>query len=368
MSTYARAARRISTVLGAARYAARCAPPPGPAWFESFIRSVGICTKHRYEPVEAFRLGFFSPAFDKALLRKCISRKMLTRIQKKYNPPQWAELARNKGLFHRWCGDSGIKTPALYLLSYDANLWSDCSNGGVISCDREKSSFVHEKLPDRFVIKPLRSAYGKGVCIFTKDDGQFKDTDGSAVTARQLVAHLHGGYPDGFLIQQRIDNHPDIDSLSGCEALQTVRVITFIDASGRINLLHAHFKPITRPGVVIDTHLDGLTGNVEVPVDINSGILSEANQIAGDGSGIATIIEHPITGRPFKGFALPRWQDVRRAAAEAAVKMLPLRLLGWDIAISPDGPVIIEANVWWDPPNQHLVMDRILEELAENQA
>lgn len=50
---------------------------------------------------------------------------------------------------------------------------------------------------------------------------------------------------------------------------------------------------------------------------------------------------------------------------EAAHKFLPLMTIGWDVALSGEGPYIIEANVWWDPPNQHLTMDKMLEQMAE---
>jgi hypothetical protein len=292
---------------------------------------------------------------------------MLTKIQKKLNPREWADLAKNKGLFYRFCLKSSLRVPELYLLCHNKTVWVDCINNRPLARNQQKKEFLSQKLPSQFVLKPVRSAYGKGVAVFSKTDDGFTDTNGSLFSPQQLVTYLESDYPYAFLVQEKIENHPDIVALTGSKALQTVRIISFLDAKQQTRILHAHFKPITKPNVIIDTHIEGLTGNVEVPVDISRGILGPGNQIVATGEGIITINKHPLTGRTFEGFCLPDWQDACRMVMAAAPKFLPIRTFGWDIALTPEGPYIIEANVWWDPPNQHLTMNTILEQLTEQQ-
>jgi hypothetical protein len=154
-------------------------------------------------------------------------------------------------------------------------------------------------------------------------------------------------------------------ALTGSEALQTVRIITIIDGRKDCRIIHAHFKPITKLGVFVDTHLEGLTGNVEVPIDIENGTLGTGNQITSTGNGIITMSEHPLTGKSFREFKLPAWQEACGMVKETTYKFLPIRTIGWDVALSPSGPYIIEANIWWDPPNQHMRMDEILKEMSD---
>ncbi|MBN9282025.1 MAG: hypothetical protein J0H37_07220, partial [Hyphomicrobium denitrificans] len=56
-----------------------------------------------------------------------------------------------------------------------------------------------------------------------------------------------------------------------------------------------------------------------------------------------------------EGFRLPDWTLVTELALRAARTFLPLRTIGWDIALTPDGPVIVEGNRWWDPPNDAVI-------------
>jgi hypothetical protein len=57
----------------------------------------------------------------------------------------------------------------------------------------------------------------------------------------------------------------------------------------------------------------------------------------------------PGTGRRFTGFQLPHWAEVRQLALRAAAAFPWTRTIGWDIAISDRGPVLLEGNDRWDP-------------------
>ena len=43
--------------------------------------------------------------------------------------------------------------------------------------------------------------------------------------------------------------------------------------------------------------------------------------------------------------------ELLAALAKAlAVAFMPMRAIGWDIAVTPEGPVCVEGNARWDPP------------------
>ena len=53
---------------------------------------------------------------------------------------------------------------------------------------------------------------------------------------------------------------------------------------------------------------------------------------------------HPLSGIAFDGFEIPCWDDVRRIVCEAALVEPRIMMIGWDVAITPAGPVFIEGN------------------------
>ena len=92
----------------------------------------------------------------------------------------------------------------------------------------------------------------------------------------------------------------------------------------------------------------GVSGNLLGDVRLDTGTLSRVVGRHASGFGLQDYPEHPTTGVPCEGFALPGWDEACRIALTAARKFLPLRTIGWDIALTGNGPVVIEGNVWWD--------------------
>ena len=58
---------------------------------------------------------------------------------------------------------------------------------------------------------------------------------------------------------------------------------------------------------------------------------------------------------------LPIGAAAKELVTSAALTFLPLRTIGWDVALTPMGPVLIEGNAWWGPfHNAHGLMGRYL--------
>ncbi len=64
------------------------------------------------------------------------------------------------------------------------------------------------------------------------------------------------------------------------------------------------------------------------------------------GGGVETrwLETHPVTGAQIKGITLPNWQKVIDLALAAHALVPDNGILGWDIAITPEGACVIECN------------------------
>ena len=80
------------------------------------------------------------------------------------------------------------------------------------------------------------------------------------------------------------------------------------------------------------------------------GILSRVDEATGRISTPATddyfhvYDKHPDTGIPLVGYQLPMVPEAIAMAREAACVIPQVGHVGWDMAVTPDGPAIIEGN------------------------
>ncbi len=80
------------------------------------------------------------------------------------------------------------------------------------------------------------------------------------------------------------------------------------------------------------------------------GILCRVDENTGKIRSVATddyfnvFDKHPDTGIDFIGYQIPMFQEAIALAKEAARVIPQVRHVGWDMAITPDGPAIIEGN------------------------
>jgi hypothetical protein len=281
------------------------------------------------------------------------------------NPASWSPLLSNKGIFYRYCTVLGITIPKLYAIFFRETAgWSQNSPVLVTRDDWEK--FLDLRLPSEFVIKPSEGFLGRRVNVFTRTDKGFIDGSGKQYNTEDIYDDMFSDPKyDSFVIQERLKNHPELIHLTDNQFLQTVRIITFVDTAGCCHILHAHLKMILGQSVV-DNWQRGLTGNAESTVSLSDGLLEPAVTLCSNGSGLRTMPTHPKTGVSFDQFRLPFWSEVCSLVKETAIKLLPVRTIGWDVAITPNGPVILEANIWWSAPNEHRRMHIILEMLSGN--
>jgi hypothetical protein len=89
-------------------------------------------------------------------------------------------------------------------------------------------------------------------------------------------------------------------------------------------------------------------GGLAAPVDLTTG------KICGPAIRIvprklpSELASHPDTGVGLEGFQIPCWEEVKALATLAQINFPDMAFVGWDIAILPDGPIVLEGNAWWD--------------------
>lgn len=144
-----------------------------------------------------------------------------------------------------------------------------------------------------------------------------------------------------YVIQERIVQHPKMNSLCST-AVNTIRLLTLITPEEEIIVFRAGLR-MGREGNNVD---NCAKGGIFVGIDLNTGKLMK-NGIIKPPKGTLTEC-HPDSKIVFEGFEIPYFKEAVELAKELHAKLYRIHSVGWDIAITPEGPMFIEGNSLWE--------------------
>ncbi len=155
-------------------------------------------------------------------------------------------------------------------------------------------------------------------------------------TPDSLLKFLDGNNFD--LLEEYVVQHPDIMQLSP-SGLNTIRVFTQLE-DGKLHYLGARLR------ITINSQVDNMAaGNPAAPVDIDTGRVSGPAVFSDITREPVTV--HPVTGVEIVGFQVPFWNEIKKMMEKAVFVSPQNRSVGWDIAVTENGPELIEGNHNW---------------------
>lgn len=174
---------------------------------------------------------------------------------------------------------------------------------------------------ERFIYKPINNAQGKGIIVFEHLDD-----------VKRVYATISKS-GEKAILEQWITQHPVLDNVYS-DAINCLRIIT-VCCNQNVQMLAG--------GVTWGNGMkiaNASASGIVSPVNFATGILEKP---ASDFSGNIYAC-HPITGVALVGLQLPYWEETVQMVKEAARRIPQVGYVGWDIAITPCGPIIIEGN------------------------
>ena len=119
------------------------------------------------------------------------------------------------------------------------------------------------------------------------------------------------------------------------KSINTIRVMTS-NVNGHVNI----FFMVARIGNSINLQDNFHQGGSGVLVDTEKGILV-GNAINKD---MEEFEVHPVSGIKFDGYKIPYFDEIIELTKKAALKFPKTIVIGWDVALTNKGPLIIEGN------------------------
>lgn len=258
---------------------------------------------------------------------------------------KWARsVTEDKWIFYRLADSFGLPIPETYGL-YDPAFGRTWDLERPLRTAADLVGELHRRRPRGVVVKPNGGNLGQNLLALDSIDhatGRALTLGGQETTLEEAIGGVDtgstiGGYP-GYVVQELIGNHPVLAELAPY-ATNTVRVQTLLSAAGEVRVLGA-FLRLSRRGKSVDNYSQG---GVAVHVDAESGVT---------GASITQELTHRLTTHPdsgavIEGRQLPYWDEVLALVRRGASCFTGLHGIGWDIALTPTRPLIIEANNNW---------------------
>lgn len=272
-----------------------------------------------------------SKNYENYILTDRIERKIWGLNNKVYIP-----LMNDKYLFEQFFSQFGLRVVKSVAHNYNSIFFT--GNG-----------FKQINTPDEFKAF-LKSLLREEICkkgIFIK---RTSDSYGGAGTWRILPDEIESDktkvenlfnavHNSQFLFQEIVVQNDQMNQINPY-CINTIRIGTYSNRLEEVKIISGFMRiGINR------SHVDNISsGGIYVGIDIDKGVLypeAVSDVIYGQGK---IFTRHPDTGFTFEGFQIPWFTEIKKLVLKAAGHVPQLKIIGWDVAIDPEGPVLIEGN------------------------
>lgn len=266
--------------------------------------------------------------------------KLLYGLKKYFIDKEVREVLENKLFFDSFYGQFRIPLPKIVMFNHRKCFAVDGKAFEVENADDFRrvleEIFNKNTASDSLIVKRTYWSYG-GAKIYKISRREIGSEP--AMTDKLFETVIKSGY----LFQDVVKQHKDLDRLNP-SCLNTMRIDTFINPDGKIDVISAYIRMSFK-----NAYVDNISsGGLMVGIDLATGKLKKEGFSNLKDTGVNIFREHPVTKTVFEGYAIPFFEQAKQLAAEAARLMPGLRLVGWDVAISDSGPVLIEGNSDYD--------------------
>lgn len=195
----------------------------------------------------------------------------------------------------------------------------------------------HPFIPDHphLWVKDLTGNSGAGAACWRRHNGIYHEERLGLSAAPEALEKLW--QRRACLVQPWLVAHSSLLNLSTGSAIADFRILSAITPTGTVAIIAAQaWLGIT--GQAATQHITAVVdddGRLGTPLF----------------AGYRPLTHHPDTGADLTNVLVPHWRDaldlVKRAHRQVP-EFAHFPFLGWDVAITHDGPVLIETNVGWD--------------------
>ena len=238
--------------------------------------------------------------------------------------PRYHILLDDKILFHDVMRSYGLPVPERYFVFRNGTF---IRNGCLIS-DNVVDEIIDRIEDERVFIKSFRGGAASGISVAMRKEGGLYTEDGRKLSSK-VIREIYGN--NNYIFEKQLQQDSALARLNP-DTVNTCRVLTYKDKVVSCSIR------VGRKGSYVD---NAAKGGIVLSLNMETGKIEEYGLREYD---LTKYYEHPDTKVIFKDYDVPMWPSVRELV-EKTIRIMPYyRSVGFDVATTVNGPVIIEIN------------------------
>ena len=200
--------------------------------------------------------------------------------------------------------------------------------------------FVVKKAKFPLFGKPNARAFGIGTLSITQLSPDRHDVtlgNGQIVKLQHLAEDIEVNFQKGYAFQEHLQQHPTAVQACGT-AIGTLRIATILLKRGPA-LLYAHQR-IPGANAMSDSAHTKMRENAEI--DVTTGKVVQ--HYFGDRTFGHAVPLARVSQKPYVGTQMPFWPEIVKLLTRGHALFPNNGCIGWDVALTVAGPVIVEAQ------------------------
>ncbi len=249
-----------------------------------------------------------------------------------YDSKKYENLVSDKNYSEQLFKKLAIPQPHIIFKLINNHFYTDDSSVTKFESIRQE---VLEKKYKKIFVKPLRGQGGRGIYIFYNKQNNSRQyvTNDNEVFDEKFLNKI--GAQNDYIIQVGIEQDLEMKKIYS-HSVNTFRFLTE-NKNENARILSPVFFRVGRNGNQVDNYDQG---GLLTTIDVDTGKMGNyASSMDGN-----CFEKHPDTNFSFKGYKISQWNQIRKFVIKCARKLPQFTYLGWDICITPNGPLVIEIN------------------------
>ena len=287
-----------------------------------------LCVLSKYWqcfPDSYFRMGMFMKEWnDIAQMKSFVPQDAYYRYSLDRDS-RYHILIDDKILFHDLLSQYGLPVPNRYFI-FRSNIFR--ANNKILS-DQEVDEIISKVSENRIFVKKFTGGAASGISVFLKNSlGKFIDSEQDVVSASMIRRKYKN---QDYIFEQEITQEKTLAKFNP-DTVNTIRVLTY-----KKEVIAAAVRFGGKGEIVDNVSVHG----VACSLDTKTGELSEYGLRMYN---TEKFYKHPDSGVEFKGTTITQWPEVKKLVEKTLLYLPYYNSIGFDIAITNNGPVILEIN------------------------